>query len=522
MVVRSDAYTVPPLTEYFSRLVTNVPDRVALVQTDARHTYRKLASSVHACACALRSLGVEAGDVVSMQLPNWFEAIVCYLAINRIGAVVNPIIPIYREFEVGFVLRESASKVLIIPDVYRGRRYTDMLPDLAAPCLRHVVVVRDRTRSPDRLAQSVLDFDDLISRHRGEAAAVNVGSLDDALLLYTSGTESNPKGVRHSHAGLDAEARSMVADCRLSDDEAIFIASPIGHIAGVDFAVHVPIAMGAKVCLMDVWDARAATAMIRSEKCRWSSGVTAFLEGLVTAPDASGMLSEMSGYRCGGADVPPVLIEEAHRKGLYAYRTYGCTEHPTVTGRGADALKAAHTDGLPVAGTTVRIVDPDDPSSVLPNGEIGEICTIGPELFLGYRDQSLNSRAFDKDGWFRTGDLGFLDPDGYLTIAGRKKDIIIRKGENISAKQVEDFLAAHPKIKQIAVIGLPDRDRGERVCAVVVLADDTRLSLSDVSEWLIHRGLTRQKIPEQLEIVDEMPRTPTGKIRKAVLRTRFG
>lgn len=514
--------TVPPLSAAFDRWTRERPDSVAVAQVDASHTYLGLARRVHACARALQGLGVSRGDVVSFQLPSWIETVALYLAINRMGAIANPIIPIYREHEVGFIVRQAGSRVLVIPRRYRGRDYHDMLPALGSERLEHVVVCRARDDNAPAPG-GTLDWNTLLDRHAGEAPAVVSDPGADALLLYTSGTEASPKGARHSHATLEAEAQSMIVDGQLAPGAGIFVASPLGHIAGIDFGIHVPMALGAKACLMDKWEPKAAVDLIGRERCTWSTGVTPFLDGLLAASRGGASLP-LAGYRCGGADVPPHVIREAHARGVFAYRTYGCTEHPTITGwcGGARRDKAESTDGRPLPDVAIKIADPDDPSRVLASGQVGEICTKGPDLFLGYMDAALNARAFDADGWFRTGDLGWLDADGYLTIAGRKKDIIIRKGENISAKEVEDLLGTHPAVADVAVIGVPDQTRGERVCAVVVPTPQTELRLADIAAWLERRGAARQKFPEQLELVTTLPRTATGKVRKSELRARFG
>lgn len=504
--------------EYWARVRS---DRIALAQPDAHWTFRQIAEMARAFARGMRRLGVGAGDVVSVQLPNWVEAFAMNLAAGYLGAVINPIIPIYREREVAFILRESKSKVLVIPNRYRGRNYADMLPSLSAETLKHVVVCNDR-ESIGAVPPGTIDMADLAGDRTGALEAKTVDPRSDVLLLYTSGTEANPKGVRLSHESMAAEAASMIADAELSDDSALFVASPLGHIAGVDFGVHVPVTLGAKVCLMDRWDADQAADLILREHCTWSTGVTPFLKDLLDAAKARGTALPLTGFRCGGADVPEVLVRDAHANGIRAYRTYGCTEHPTITGRvGWNDRRAATTDGRVLPGISVRIVDPEEPLRELQCGQVGEICTKGADRFNGYKDPALDAAVFDADGWFRTGDLGVLDDEGYITIKGRKKDIIIRKGENVSAKELEDLLIAHPSIDAVAVIGLADSERGERICAVVVPSAGAELRLADITDWLSARGIAHQKLPEQVELKAELPRTATGKIRKTELRLMY-
>ncbi|HEX6979738.1 MAG TPA: AMP-binding protein [Alphaproteobacteria bacterium] len=508
------------LVEALDASARRQPDRVAVLQPDGQHSYAQLARDVHALAVALTDLGVRPGDVVSAQLPNWIEAIIVHMAVLRIGAVLNPIVPIYREREIDFALREAGSRVLIIPGLYRKRRYADMLPHFGSKNLAHVIVCRDRY-SKEGPTPGTLDFEALVERYRGQSAApVPVNPTDDMLLIYTSGTTANPKGVRHNHVTMEAEVQSLISDSRVESGEAIFVASPLGHIAGIDFGIHLPFRVGAKLCLLDIWDPGVAAQMIERERCVWSAGAPPFLQGLLYDDRARGCdLSSLRGFRCGSADITPALIRDAHARGVFAYRVYGCTEHPSITGRpGDDVDLAANTDGKIFPGIQVRIVDPEDSSRTLPYGAVGEIASKGPDLFPGYKDESLNASVFDRDGWFLTGDLGTLDEAGHLTIMGRKKDIIIRKGENISARQIEEMLGDHPAIRQVAVIGMPDATRGERVCAVVTLRPGMTVDLAGIVAWLDRKGIARQKFPEQLEIVESMPTTALGKIQKPILR----
>jgi cyclohexanecarboxylate-CoA ligase len=454
-------------------------------------------------------------------LPNWLETIVVYLATVRIGAIANPIIPIYREREVGFILREAGSKVFVVPSIYRDRNYLDSISQLTAPALRHVIAcggpVPPASEGPARHS-----FEALLDKNAGAAPRIASKPDDVVLLLYTSGTVANPKGVKHSHRTLAAEAGAMIGIDELSPQDVIFLASPLGHISGIDFGIYVPFMLGTRVCLLDRWAPVDAARMIHDEGCTWTGGATPFLQGLLNDPEARDIdIASLRTFRCGGAEVPPALIREARAHGIAAYRAYGSSEHPTVSGgRSGDPVRAATTDGKVHAHVRIRIVDIDDPTKDNPSGVPGEILTQGPELFLGYHDASLNADTF-KDGWYRTGDIGALDADGYLTITGRRKDIIIRKGENISAKEVENVLAEHPVVYQASVIGLPDVARGERVCAVIVTKPGTTIDLPGLTAWLKTQGIARQKIPEQLEVVDALPMTPTGKIKKNELRTRF-
>ncbi|WP_210497113.1 AMP-binding protein [Microvirga antarctica] len=496
------------------------PDDVALVHSTGRLTYRQLCAEAEALACGLLSHGAQPGDTISFQMPNWSETVLIALAAMRIGAICNPIITIYRAKEVSFILENARARFVFVPETYRGFQHAAMVSPLAEQAGARLVVCRGKNSDG-------LTFDGLLRngyRLRNSAEwsgfdAVNPAS--DALYLYTSGTEGRPKGVRHSHATLLSEAGSVSSATQLSARDTLFMGSPLTHITGFMYAIVLGPFLGAKVCLQDVWEIHEAAALIDRESCAWTVGATPFLQGLLD-PELALQIQSLRIFRCGGADVPPQLIRRAQERGIRAMRTYGCSEHPTISGGvGDDPAKAATTDGRVHPQNQVRIIDLDDDSHVLPPGEVGEIQTKGDELFLGYVDASLNERAFTGDGWFRTGDLGRLDSDRYITVVGRRKDIIIRKGENISAKEVEDLILDLPHVLQCAVVGVPDEERGELMVAACVLASGTKLSLGDITDHLQRAGIARQKFPERLETIAEMPMNAAGKILKSELRGRF-
>lgn len=498
--------------------------RTAAVHAGGRSSFAALRADAEALAAALLELGIGPGDVVSHQLPNWGEALVIVLAALRIGAIVNPVVPIFRRHEVGFMLRETGSRVLFVPGVFRGFDHAAMARELVrsgeAPQLRTIVTCRSK-------GAGLADFDGLLAR--GHAAALpvlahGVEAVDrDAFLLYTSGTSGNPKGVRHSQRTLLAEGVSVIAAGGLVESDIGIMASTVGHVTGALYSHIIPQLRGATVCLMEQWTPKEAGELIARESCTWMSGATPFLQGLLNDPDAQRAdLSSFRQFRCGGAQVPPQLIRDAISRGIQALRCYGSTEYPTVSGvSGGDPEKAATTDGRVHAHVEIRIVDLKDESRVLGPGESGEILVRGPERFLGYRDPRHDADALTADGWYRSGDIGLVDEERYLTISGRRKDIIIRKGENISAREVEDALAAHPAIAEVAIIGVPDSERGEMVTAVCVTRKNAALALADIARYLDQAGFARQKSPERLEIVADMPMTASGKIKKDELRARF-
>jgi cyclohexanecarboxylate-CoA ligase len=502
---------------YLSEAAREVPTRTAIADRGRTWTFVEFNAVVDALAAALQHHGVGHGDVVSWQLPNWAEACAVHLATIRIGAISNPIIPIYRHSETRFILEQAGSKIVFGPSVFRGFDYAEMYAELlpALADLQSVVVTGATATRPHEIA-----FDDFIDDFRGrEPEPVDRDANDLVLLLYTSGTTSAPKGAMHTHNSLDYENRSIIELLDLSETDVVFMPSPVGHITGILYGIQLPPMVRSGVALLDIWEPAAGLHLIQQNRCTTTVAATPFLYGLVHHPSIGAMdISSMRNFLCGGADVPPDLITAATTSlDCMVARVYGSTEYPTATSSNAtDALpKRADTDGRAIGQARVRVVDEHDADVV---GDIGEVLLRGPEMFVGYLDASLNRDAFTHDGWFRTGDLGRLDAEGYLEITGRKKDLIIRGGENLSAKEVEDHLFAHPKISEVAIVGSPDPVLGERVCAVVVPESGADVSLDEVIGWLLERQIAKQKLPEDLIVLDQMPRTASGKIQKFKLR----
>jgi cyclohexanecarboxylate-CoA ligase len=488
------------------------PERLAIVSGERRVGYAELANSIARAAGALRERGVRTGDVVSFQLPNRVEAAIVHYAAIRLGAVSNPISPIYRGREVLFILRQARSRVFVIPDAFRSFDYRTMLAEIRheLPDLEHSLIVGEPEGAGESFEHAV-------------AAAVAVPSApreadDIALLLYTSGTEAVPKGVLHSHDTLAYECRSIIELYRATGDDRVFMPSPVTHITGLLYGFALPFMLGASVTLQEIWEPAAAAEMIGREGSTFMIGATPFLHALVGAPESSrAKLASLRVFGCGGADVPPALIKEARSTlGIVASRLYGSTECPTATGTAIDGPIEEHadTDGRPIGPEELRIVDED--GAEVSAGTRGNLLVRGPDLCLGYLDGALNAGAFGADGWFSTGDIAFIDERGTLTIAGRAKDIILRGGENLSAKEVEDLLFEHPAVRDVAIVGYPDAVLGERACAVVVAS--APVTLEDLTSYLRERRIANQKLPEYLRVVDELPKTASGKVQKYRLR----
>jgi cyclohexanecarboxylate-CoA ligase len=496
------------LDDYLEDATARSPRRAAVVDGTTTLTYAELADRVGAASAGLRALGVTRGDVVSIQLPNWWEALVAHLAVIRLGAVSNPLMPILRERELRFALTTARSRVLVVPGTFRGFDHAALgaLLQAESPDLEHVVVVR---------GAGAVTFDDLDGDDR--TAAAGREPTDPAVLLYTSGTESDPKGAVHCHETLAAENLSMIAHLGLTGDDVVWMPSPVAHVTGVLYGFHLATMLGTTVVYQDVWDAGAALDLVETHRCSVTVAATPFLHGIVHHPDRDDHdLSSLRVFACGGADVPPGLVLDATAAlGCLVVRVYGSTEIPTATaGHACDPPELrAGTDGRPVGVAELRVVDEE--GADLPTGTPGMLLARGPEMFAGYLGRPA---PFDEQGWFATGDLGSVDDDGFLTVTGRSKDIILRGGENLSAKEIEDLLYAHPDVADVAVVAVPDPVLTERACAVVVARPGAEVTLESLGTFLLGRGVARQKCPERLTVVAELPRTPTGKVQKFRLR----
>jgi acyl-coenzyme A synthetase/AMP-(fatty) acid ligase len=497
------------------------PDHLFVVASPTRPatlTYREMHEQGVRLAGALHALGLRKGDVLAMEMPNWMEACQLYHAATALGLVVTPIIHIYQAKEVEFILRQSGAKAFVVPDDWRGVDYTGMVEQIRPrlPDLEHVVVVGDKT------PPGTISYDELASNATESFPRPDISPDDPHILAYTSGTTSDPKGVVHSHNSLLAECRQTQACSGGAEGDVFLCPNPIGHIAGIFSALIAPFVYGySKLVLMDGWDPRWALELIQEHRVTRTGGATFFAMTLVNAPEfADYDTSSLQLFGLGGAGVPPSIVQQLHGLGWGSSRSYGCTEHPSITMGALDDSpeKSAFTDGRPQPGVEIRLLD-DDGNDV-PQGTQGEVVSRGPDQFLGYMDPAMDADAFDDDGWFHTGDIGRLDEDGYLVITDRKKDIIIRGGENISAREVEEILARHPKVQEAAVTPVSDERYGEKVCAFVATRDGQGLSLEEVLAHFKAEGVAKQKTPERLELVTDFPRTLSGKIQKYVLRRR--
>lgn len=500
------------------------PDEVAIYLEDAAPiTYGSIAEEARRLITALRLLGLECGDVISFQLPNWRESIVVDIAASALGLIVNPVIPIYRDHELRFILADARTRLIYIPEQVRSLEFPSMIASLRAdlPDLEFVVTVRAEQQYED-----MLRYEDLIDN-----APVALDTLPNVdpnaikAILYTSGTTGTPKAVMHSHNTLARVIQNSLDYWQMDEHDIMLMPSPVTHITGYGSGMVLPFVTSVKSALMARWDADAAVAFIAKVGATASVGATPFLVELVAAARRHNTtLPSMRLFACGGAAVPPQVINEACEalENCRAFRVYGSTETPVITQGfvGDDQQQlAAETDGM-IYAYDVKILD-EQGREVAP-GMDGEIAARGAGMMLGYADQAQNDEAHDREGFFLTGDIGHVTPDNAILITDRKKDIIIRGGENISAKEVEDVLHDHPCIGEVAVVGMPHERLGEGVCAYIVPhnAGDT-LTLQSVARFADQALLAKQKIPQHIELVNELPRTASGKVRKDVLRRQI-
>ncbi|MFL6239851.1 MAG: AMP-binding protein [Actinomycetes bacterium] len=451
----------------------------------------------------LTARGIKSGDVVAFQLPNWVEAAATYYGAALVGAVVAPVVHFYGSHEVRHIVRESGARLMVVAESFGRLRPLEALEAVRAdlPSLEHVVSVG---RGSPAGTTSWREF----AMGSPYDAPATVDPSTPALVAYTSGTTAAPKGVVHTHSSIGAEIRQLAA-MQAPDDRPALVGAPVGHGIGMLAALLIPVWRGVAVHLIDVWEPDDVLDEILASDVTAGSGATYFLTSLLDSGRLTPQhLRHMTHVGLGGAAIPRAVADRATRLGISIVRMYGSTEHPSITGSRHDdpVEKRLATDGRPLPGVEIRLADD------------GEILSRGPDCFAGYVDPALH--VFDDDGWYCTEDVGVVDDDGYLTITDRKKDIIIRGGENISAAEVEELLAELPGVSEVAVVSAPDERLGEHACAFIRSTGGAP-DLDVVRRHLSSSGLARQKWPEELRVVDEFPRTPSGKIRKTDLRAQL-
>lgn len=503
------------------------PDKTALVsfKTDKKSerafSYQQLWEMTNKIALGLKHLGVNKNDVVSCQLPNWWEFTLLYLACSRIGAVLNPLMPIFRERELEFMLRHGESKVFVVPKIFRNFDHEQLANQLKAKIetLEHVVVIDGNTEN---------NFNALLVNHGldNHLAAVtalddfNLGADDITQLIFTSGTTGEPKGVMHTSNTLYSNIVPYAKRLNLTENDVVLMASPMAHQTGFMYGLIMPIELNAKVILQDVWDVSQAVELIHQHQVSFTMASTPFLNDLSnTVAEHHDQVNSLKTFLCAGAPIPGPLVQKARETlGVKVISAWGMTECGAITTTliSDEDERSYNTDGVALPGVEIKITNKQGQQKAI--NEAGRLMIRSCSSFGGYLKRShLNDT--DQDDWFDTGDIAYQDEQGYIRICGRKKDVIIRGGENIPVAEIESLLYKHPNIAVIAIVAYPDERLGERACAIVKLKDPTQqLKFTDMVEFLKTHNLAMQYIPERLEIWDEIPMTPSGKIQKFKLR----
>ncbi|HTK65197.1 MAG TPA: AMP-binding protein [Pseudonocardia sp.] len=513
------------IAEDFLDAVASAPDKTAIVsvgETGVRRTltFSQLADEVDRLADALYTAGVRPGEVVSMQLPNWWEFAAVHLACARVGAVTNPITPILRHREVEFILRRTASRVCIVPSTFRRFDYARMLVEVGqeVPSLEHIWVIGDD------LPDGTDSFAEVVGRADGQATRSRGHEPDPdgpAQIQFTSGTTGEPKGVVHTFNTLALSVRAAPEALDLDRRDVVLMASPLSHNTGFMFGMSMPLMYGMTTIFMDTWNPDAALRLIGEQRVTFTMGSTIFVTDLCEAARRTGgNASSLRYFVCGGAPIPPVVVEQTRRHlRTQLVAAWGMTENgiATIT-RPEDSDEIVQsTDGGPLPWVEVTVVD--EAGSPQPTGRSGRLLIKAANEHRTYLGRDDLHRACFHDGWFDTGDLARMTDDGYIRITGRLKDIIIRAGENIPVLEVEAALLESPLVKEVAIVGVPDERLGERACAVVVPADPA--APPDLAALTAHLGavrMARHFWPEHVVIADQLPKTPSGKVQKYVLR----
>ena len=507
------------LADYWQQTARAMPDKIAVVDNHgASYTYSALDHAASCLANWMLAKGIESGDRIAFQLPGWCEFTVIYLACLKIGAVSVPLLPSWREAELVWVLNKCQAKMFFAPTLFKQTRPVDLILPLQnqLPQLQQIVGV-------DKLAPatSSLSLSQILADNTPLTTAITTHGDELAAVLFTSGTEGLPKGVMLTHNNILASERAYCARLNLTWQDVFMMPAPLGHATGFLHGVTAPFLIGARSVLLDIFTPDACLALLEQQRCTCMLGATPFVYDLLNLLEKQPAdLSALRFFLCGGTTIPKKVARECQQRGIKLLSVYGSTESsPHAVVNLDDPLsRFMHTDGYAAAGVEIKVVD--DARKTLPPGCEGEEASRGPNVFMGYFDEpELTARALDEEGWYYSGDLCCMDEAGYIKITGRKKDIIVRGGENISSREVEDILLQHPKIHDACVVAMPDERLGERSCAYVVLkAPHHSLSLEEVVAFFSRKRVAKYKYPEHIVVIEKLPRTVSGKIQKFLLR----
>ncbi|EEW2443560.1 TPA: medium-chain fatty-acid--CoA ligase [Escherichia coli] len=507
------------LADYWQQTARAMPDKIAVVDNHgASYTYSALDHAASCLANWMLTKGIESGDRIAFQLPGWCEFTVIYLACLKIGAVSVPLLPSWREAELVWVLNKCQAKMFFAPTLFKQTRPVDLILPLQNQLLQLQQIVGVDKLAP---ATSSLSLSQIIADNTPLTTAITVHGDELAAVLFTSGTEGLPKGVMLTHNNILASERAYCARLNLTWQDVFMMPAPLGHATGFLHGVTAPFLIGARSVLLDIFTPAACLALLEQQRCTCMLGATPFVYDLLNLLEKQPAdLSALRFFLCGGTTIPKKVARECQQRGIKLLSVYGSTESsPHAVVNLDDPLsRFMHTDGYAAAGVEIKVVD--DARKTLPPGYEGEEASRGPNVFMGYFDEpELTARALDEEGWYYSGDLCRMDEAGYIKITGRKKDIIVRGGENISSREVEDILLQHPKIHDACVVAMPDERLGERSCAYVVLkAPHHSLSLEEVVAFFSRKRVAKYKYPEHIVVIEKLPRTVSGKIQKFLLR----
>lgn len=507
------------LADYWQQTARAMPDKIAVVDNHgASYTYSALDHAASCLANWMLAKGIESGDRIAFQLPGWCEFTVIYLACLKIGAVSVPLLPSWREAELVWVLNKCQAKMFFAPTLFKQTRPVDLILPLQNQLLQLQQIVGVDKLAP---ATSSLSLSQIIADNIPLTTAITTHGDELAAVLFTSGTEGLPKGVMLTHNNILASERAYCARLNLTWQDVFMMPAPLGHATGFLHGVTAPFLIGARSVLLDIFTPDACLALLEQQRCTCMLGATPFVYDLLNVLEKQPAdLSALRFFLCGGTTIPKKVARECQQLGIKLLSVYGSTESsPHAVVNLDDPLsRFMHTDGYAAAGVEIKVVD--DARKTLPPGCEGEEASRGPNVFMGYFDEpELTARALDEEGWYYSGDLCRMDEAGYIKITGRKKDIIVRGGENISSREVEDILLQHPKIHDACVVAMSDERLGERSCAYVVLkAPHHSLSLEEVVAFFSRKRVAKYKYPEHIVVIEKLPRTASGKIQKFLLR----
>ena len=507
------------LVEYLDRWVREKGNATALIGfreetgTTVRLTWSELGERVARIARGLSARGVGVGDVVSLQLPNWWEFVAIHLACLRIGAITNPLMPIFRHRELSFMVGHAESRVFIAPSRFRGFDHGALALTLREqlPALEHVFLVG---------GEGETSFEEQLLAGPTNPVFTQGSPIDGngvVQLLYTSGTTGEPKGVLHTSNTLLGTILQFIKRLECSERDVVFMPSPLAHQAGFAYGLMLGVVLGAPIVLLDIWHPRRAVELIEQHRATYTFASTPFLADLAQFEDVD--KRDLRAFRLfvtSGAPIPPVVVQQAQENlGVVVVASWGMSECCSATTTLLSGRKVRESDGIAMPGSEVKVVD--SAGREVPRSQQGSLRVRGAALFVGYLKRP-QLYAVDEDGWFDTGDVARMDEEGYIRICGRDKDIIIRGGENIPVVEIEAALYKMPGILEAAIVGMPDARLGERACAFVATQPGAHIDLESMRAFLAGQEVSKTFWPERLEVLDQLPRNPTGKVLKFVLR----